>query len=308
MNNVLAKISVNKEQLKHKLSLGFNMFEVQLLTKDDYKNTDIIGSYEDMTIVGVHTPLIDGRDLSLEEITDNAESYNMFIGTCLFAQKAANYYDRRVYVVIHNSLSCMQYKKLQPLARSISFILKYVSEAYPDIDICIENVSPIDADNEFRNSCNILDVYNTAAYFNNLLGHNLMYVCFDTCHHMMFKKHLDLLDSCTERELDSNCTKFYVTYSQIFTECKNLLKVVHLSNLKDYGLCPETHGTAFEDSEKDMKLLTEISEAYLTSGSYAWLALEVREDDYMNVRNLPVTYKNLNKVFNNIHTGILAEY
>ena len=103
LNNVVAKCALIPEQIKSEIDLGFTKFEVQLLSDSDYKKFDVVKEFDDIDVVGVHTPLINNKDVVLGELCAD-EKYSLFAHTCRLAQKLAELYGHRVYVILHNDL------------------------------------------------------------------------------------------------------------------------------------------------------------------------------------------------------------
>lgn len=309
LKNIIAKTSVHPKEIEHKLNLGFNQFEIQLLSEEDYKCDKIFDMFSEMHIKGIYTPLLNFyEDVLLENISDGGKYYNLFINTCEFAQKAAEYYQENVYIIIHNGLSYSQYKTINPLTNKIVEILNQVKIKYPDIYILVENVVPFLYDNTFVNGFNICDLYKTISYFNKLLKLPYLGICFDTCHYMISNLQMDWIINNSQYRNNKKYVNPKITYKDIFSKYGNFIKVVHLNNMIKDGMLPETHGTAFTNNKKDLFILTEILDAYVKTNSSAYLTLEVREDDYLNVKNLPETYNNVKKVFTYLHTNILESF
>ena len=307
LNNVVAKCALIPEQIKREIDLGFTKFEVQLLSDSDYKKLDVIKMFDNIDVVGVHTPLIDNKDVVLGELCAD-EKYSLFAHTCNLAQKLAELYGHKVYVILHNDLSRSQYELYKPLSADIMLRLSHLTTfVYPDVYVLIENVTPISNYTQLRNGLDIRDCVEVCKFFNEKYGARLLSCCFDTCHHMISKKLFEKIYKDSELAEQPDYIFPICDWQQIFEECSDYIKVMHLNNMTYDGETLKTHGTPFCECGEGSKLY-KIMKAYVSNDCSAFITLEVREDDYLNPKNLLVTYDNLRKTMVQLHTELLSTY
>ena len=193
---IVAKCSLVEEQIQDKINRGFNDFELQMIDEFFYdKMIDVNKELEKIkklgvNVVSIHMPFIDetGEAINLQFFTH--ERYEkIFFKVCELAQRCAETFNHKVYIIIHNDFNMSIYERIPKLLSDIVSLFKNVHQVYKDALFSIENVTPF----QFNEKINELSTRNgafaenaeLAKYLNYELNDNLFGTTIDICHIIM---------------------------------------------------------------------------------------------------------------------------
>ena len=267
---IAAKSAFNKESLDDLVCKGFHFVEIQLLNHINKEDIDeymkMMEDYPSLTIVSIHTPLFKDKneEMSIEiNRINNSAFYQDLKMTCSLADKLGKKYNRKIAVVLHNSMDICDYYCYSELQYSIKEKIEKILELYQNIDLCLENITPYYRAS-FRGGINPLDLNEVAKLFE-------CSTTLDICH-------IETTNEFFRRiEKEKYCFKF----SDIIPKMKSTLKVIHFNHAVGLGY-RKNHSSPLVDS----KIIDEIIKALDINNIYPLIVLEVNEDDYSNHINL----------------------
>lgn len=296
--NIVYKCSLSETQAKAIVDKGFDKFEIHtddrfLCDPDAVKSAlGILDILPD--ILTVHTPLdstcsiLDEPSCSLRGIGNSKSTYNAVKRTMHFAQKCADFYEHRVGVVVHNydtvrglfiDIDCTILKK------RLAKLLK----KYPDVDLYIENTTPMEPQDGFGTITMHGGVFDDVPMMCHILNDALcaegrqkrFYSCLDTCHMLSSIRVYKALELSNEHTMKSMFEKYADTCAQI-----------HFAYCKKFGVKLDEHGVGFQGNINIMnEWLTYIDE-YMPMTN---IVLEMREKDYYNPVNSVHAVEYINK-------------
>ena len=288
---LLAKSSEKLKQLNDRKNKGFKYIELQL-TSDFIKEDVDIKKYLDnilndnWKIESIQMPIIlDDDSIDIEYLT-YPENEKIFYNCCLLAQKAAEYYNKNVTVVIHNGLSLEKYKKMPVLLNNIIDILNKALIENPNIDISIENYLPFAVNKKgitLTTFCFFENV-ELVKYLNSICIRKSFYTTLDICNTLSTIGTLELFHDIKE----SN--KFIVDIEEYFKKNKDVINNIHLNNIKHLGVGKGNNSVNFDENNiQDMHLLEHIIELYNKYEYDCNVVLEITElspDDAVEAEKL----------------------
>lgn len=284
---IYAKASLTHEQISTKEKIGCDGIEVQLLNElvsnrnrgsyrkaTDAFNLNELGKYN---VKVVHAPIIKGQgDVTLEVLVDNKD---IFLLTQIFAiaDFYGKLYNRQCIVVVHSESYYDIISDIGDVWNRIVDSLSGLLGIYQNVDLVIENVSP------FRGIDNIGKLHLANNFgFDNItmvtklreeLNTDRIGTCLDTCHAMLANKYISILYDAIE-----DLPREDFSLERYFRENKELIKLVHLSNIKDSGYGKGKHGIPF--NEESYFLLKSILGYYEKYNYSVPITLEVEETNY----------------------------
>ena len=283
MITIQGKVAPIEKQILNKLDNGIKDVELQMLY--GISNEDIlylISKYNDLNVYQVH-PYInnDCAEVNIKNLM-NSKYISIFEDCCFVANEIAKRRYHRVGVILHNNISKEELRDFKCIREYIINILIYLYNLYPNIYICLENVTPM------------LPNLNTE---NGLFPEDLKYVCetlnshgipsfitIDTCHALMTEKYFNfVLEDNDMSKCDIFTPKKYSLYDW-FKICGDYVKSIHLSTLKEFGNFPSNHGIYDESSFKRLlyRYIRPYCEKYCPNVSWT---VEVKEYDYSRCIN-----------------------
>ena len=289
--NLVAKCIIDKEEIQHKVDLGFKKLEIQL-----YGETFIDGDLDELIkisisknydIVNVHMPLRAGfcDDFNIEFLT-YPFAYELFMKACRYSQMIADEYNHDINIIIHNGMDIERYKFCPVLLDKIVEIFDYALDVFPNISFSIENITPAQFYEPYKRfftwSGFLYDNVALANYLNEKCIRPCFYTTLDTCHAMHSLKVIDLFKN----------EPFYIGESleKFFKENSETCNNIHLCNLTNWGYGFLEHGSAFNKNKpEDIEVLSNILKYYKKYTPNATLTLEVCEENYLNCVNLQLT-------------------
>lgn len=279
------KAILNVDQIRAKCEqLDAKHFEIQLLEDNIDNAGDLITKLsiclpymED--VVSVHTALttnyamLPGGNCDLHNL-ENTVTYRTLEDAAVVAQVCSSNYNHQVAVVIHNSLSYNSFMICNSLREEIIRLLRKVLTRYPNVDLWIENVTPICDEERIYFRDGVLDdaVY-IAGYLSQIFG-NRVHTVFDTCHAIT-----------TDRIIKGNLGKDVL--DDLFAKYSDSCREVHFSNVINLGYNEGEHGCGFTD--KDYELFDYLMRNITSKFRRAYLCYEIYEDDYTNNVNVKET-------------------
>ena len=239
-------------------------------------------------IAAVHTPIIDGVDLPIE----NRDNKMIIANTCDFANKIAIKQNHAVVVIIHINTDPHVMKKLGVYDEVID-LLQILLDVCPGLDFAIENVGPYAVDRPDRLEMRAIQ-YDSAVQLVKDINNPRVGTCLDTCHALMTVRLMnntaDFLAISKEQSEDQLIRFGLKAY---FQANKDVIKWMHLANCKLHGK-DDDHGLPF--TENDRNMLQEIVRLYNKYLYDCPVTIEVKEDDYADAQNFLTTYKELQKI------------
>jgi hypothetical protein len=291
---ILAKSGPFYDDIIEKYKKDCSNIEIQLL--NFLSDKDILDYFNNITktksnIYVIHMPLIKEVDLNLEYFT-YPKYKETFLRVCKLSQMLANYYKHDITIIIHNGSTLDFYEKIPKLLECIIDLFNNVLSKFKNISFAIENIIPfIIKDNNLIESTNgyLNENVIIAKYLNKVCIKKAFGTVLDTCHAMITIKLI--------KKLFDN--KNYLDYDEynlesFFHQNRDTIKVIHLSNVKEFGYNKFEHGTPFLD--EDMDQLSKIVDLYKKYNYDCFVTIEVFEKDYLNRINFEKTRDNLLKL------------
>lgn len=271
-----AKAAWSKAQIEDRLNKGADGIEIQLVSEyDEFYNDDSFKNVDISKIIGIHMPCNAKSDYSI----DSLEGSLTFEKTCAKTSELASLLDRKLYLVLHFEGPVEKLKKLNVYSKLV-YEVKQVAEKYPNILICVENC----VDNPFYKHSNV-------EFVKDIDKPNVK-TCLDTCHALISEK-ISFDAGGVWLVEDTSLDEF-------FKENKDCCGLIHLCNaiypddFKNYGT-GQGHGAVFEEDSFNLRRITCFYKKY---GYDCDIALEVREDNYLDAQNYLKTRKQVEADFN----------
>lgn len=306
---ILAKSSLEFEQLQNKMKHGADGVEVQLLgemaTEDKIKPIercfDNLDSLLDFPIYSIHTPLFkrpDGINVNPNVDTFAISKYiDLFNNSCRLAQMVADKQKHNVKVVAHVSLDMSRAIENYKTLTSIEHMVFSALKTFPNIELCIENIPPITGINKdgiaFIGSGYNFDNIILVKMLRENLKTDRIYTCLDTCHaEMTYRFMKDLKNHhCDKIEYEQFSVK------NCFKENKDYIGLIHLSKTVDHGVGKGYHGMPFTQKE-DKALIKKYLDYYFENDYTCPIVLEVDENDYTKGDMFGISNILINEVLN----------
>ena len=300
--DIVYKCALHMTQAKALVEMGLNKFEIHtddrfICDPDAFKIADeFLDVFPD--IVTVHSPLdsnmayMSRPSCTLSHIAIDKATHHAIDMSMHFAQKCAEKYMHRVGVVIHNE-STIQELFIDNDGSAIKKKLQKLLAKYPEVDLYIENTTPMEPANSFGDAtlhggC-FTDTSLIVRSLNNALSDRFgerFFTCLDTCHMTASFKVYKALG------LPINVTK-----EDMFKEYGDTCKQIHLAWLKNFGINPEEHGIGFQNYVKELKVLLDYIDMYMPNAN---IVLEMKEKDYCKPSNSVWAADYINKRRENI--------
>lgn len=284
---IYAKGSLTHEQLSVKEAIGCDGLEVQLLNelvadrdKGIYRKASEVFDLESLkgyNVKVVHAPIIKGQgDVTIEVLADDKD---IFLLTQIFA--IADYFgkinNRNTIVVLHSEMYYEVMSDIGDTWKRVVTALGGLLNIYSNVEIVIENVSPfrgLDNCKQLRLANNFMfDNVDLVKQLRQSLNTDRIGTCLDTCHAMLADKYMSIIYKAVD-----DIPKEDLSIDRYFRENKDLIKLVHLSNIEGSGYGKGKHGIPF--NEDTANKLHSILELYNKYNYTCPITLEVEETDY----------------------------
>lgn len=286
---ILAKCALKQDQIEAKTVKHADGLELQLLSElidgnignyhlaKDVYDLDNLKKYD---IYCVHAPILSYyglSDVNIEDMVD-MEDFKLLDQVFYIANTIGEYHNRRTIIIVHSE---MNREKLIGLGDTWKKVLNAVGcllFKYPYTELAIENITPL------RNAHNKpLSLANNFKFDNVIMAREL-------------RKQLNtdrvgtVLDICHARITEMYMTKIYeilgdepedYSLENYFKENKDVIKLIHLADMKGNGYGKGFHGTPFEDTEESLKALNHFIDLYMENDYKCLVTLEVAETDFI---------------------------
>lgn len=272
---ICGKASLNRGQIQDKIDKGCNCLELHLgnewkVPHNEMSLSCIYKNYKNLIkmvdIIAVHIPMVEP---SLELLV-HPFNIKLLEETCKLAEKCASYWNHRVVVVVHTE-SC--FELISRMNNVLSNIHEEVIELlnkYPNVDLGIENVTPITMyEGSYKLRGGVLnDNVRLARSFND----KRVGTVFDACHGRITEKYL--------RAMSQHGIYQEYDFEWLMSCNRNNLKLIHLASFKGSGY-GKYHGIACTNKEE----MLQFCKIYKKLGLNCPITLEVIEDDYLDSKN-----------------------
>lgn len=264
---IYAKSIINEQETNIKFQIGCDGIELQLYNQlDGYENLN--------NITVVHSPIIDGNGLTIEEI-NSTKGYELLYKSCEMANYFGEKQNKDILVVVHTESSLLWLESLGILS-TIEQRIQELLRQFPRIKIAIENVSSLRTNtNSDLHLCNgfKFDNVDIVKYLREALQTDKIGTCVDTCHALMTELYMQPIFNLYNSEKSEN-----YTLEEFFKANKDICFLIHLSDMKCNGI-GKNHGVPFDETNQGK--CYQILELYRKYNYICPITLEVREDDYM---------------------------
>ncbi len=295
---IYAKASFHADEIREKIKCGCDGLELHLQKDFLEKGSRFEACYPQElfrmhNIEAVHAPFYgSGQVMNLEQIFQH-EDVSPLRHVFRLAQYCAEIWKHRILVVIHTSLSYFDFMEYELLRRRMDRLLHQFFEAYPLVDLGIENVIPMEYQGQQGESprlCNgiFTDLTRIVCDLRERFGERVGSV-LDVCHAAMTEKYLSVLLQaadflpCTPLppELDYRMERFFQIH-------QGICRLIHLNDFTGNGY-GKNHGTPFREQEQAEELIR----LYRKYAYDCPLTLEIREENYQDCVNYRKTKKML---------------
>lgn len=281
-NRIVTKSCPIKEELDNRVICGFNKIEIQLypsnVDSDENTRKSIDAcSRNDIDIVTVHSPL------SSKDRFQLIGGFNLgkvvYLNTLIFAESLARYFGHNISVVFHTEMSISICKNSGGMMQYIVPELRRAIRMFPHVTYTIENVTPTD-------DCN--GSFCSGSYFENVelckilresINKDYFFTTLDTCHALTTIKIHDILAEY------GYAYEEMITLEKYFEKNALTCNNVHFADVEGLGFLEGQHGIKVSNDSSVFRDVLLYICRYLSQG--AWVTLEVREDNYYDVKNAP---------------------
>lgn len=296
VHHIAAKAALVRSGMLDKIGLGAKRLEVQLLRNfltqpDNFDESVDMVSELGTEICAIHVPIVQEVEIDLECLK-NQLSYDVFMKAGKLAQAFSALHHKPVILIMHIGWTLRQFFANPETLQATDQALLKALEAYPGIEIAIENIVPIIRKNyehpETRNGF-LFDNADYVDYFREKYNTRRVGTLLDTCHVLTTIRFFHILK-------EHGLTNVHYTMKDFFKRCRDTIKLVHLANVIDLGFSPLTHGVPFTFSKSDMQQLKEIIDLYEKYEYKCPVTIEVLEEDYENSQNFKLTVDCIKKI------------
>lgn len=287
---IYAKASLDLPEIREKIRCGcdgieYNLTEDFLTLGERFEESYPDEVFSLKNVEAVHVPWIRGQMMNMEHIFQH-EDLSPIENVFRLAQYCGELWKHRVLVVIHTSLSMYDFMEYETFRKRLEEELARLFERYPQADLAIENVIPMEykpSSKETPRLCNgiFTDIPEIAGYLRERFGERVGTV-LDTCHAAMTEKYMTAYLKLADFLGPGADLPVQLDYSMehYFRANQGMCKLIHFNDFVGNGY-RENHGTGFDSQEKVDTLL----ELYQKYGYNCPLTLELREEDYEDCVN-----------------------
>lgn len=286
---ILAKSAFNEEQLNAKVASNAEGIEIQLLSElingkvGRYHTAEEvfdINKLKKFDIYCVHAPILSFyglSDVNLEDMVD-FEDFVLLDQVFNIANTIGKYHNRKTIIIVHSEL---YREKMIGLGDTWKRVLNSVGcllLKYPFTELAIENITPV------RNA------HKTPLYLSNNFKFDNIVMAKELRKQLNTDRVGTVLDICHARITDKYMTEIYkilgdepedYSLDNFFKENKDVIKLIHLADMKGSGYGKGQHGTPFEETEESMKALNTFIDLYKKYDYSCLVTLEVAETDFI---------------------------
>lgn len=301
---IYAKSTLNPEDLLDKQTRGNDGIEIQLFgelfadSMERYKRFENVFDKSlllNSNIKVIHAPLLDKTyssmfpglpvgDITIEDMLIEPIR-NLFLEICSLANYIGDNVNDTINIVFHTKY-CLEDFKRNQLFESLVNLLGFSLSTFPNIEISIENLSPICGsvkEEMFINSNHLFDNVVLCRELRRLLNTERIGTVLDICHAKMTQT---ILGSIYTRCFS---TDEYPTFRNYFKNNKDVIKLIHLNTCINNGY-GKYHGLPYDiNNPAQKKELEEIISLYKEFDYTCPITLEVRESSYTDSVNYTMT-------------------
>lgn len=279
--DILCKSAIDINQLLMRKNLKSDGLELQLLSDfNRLDNSNIIHSLH--TSMGdvrvVHAPLktaLTEEDACIDFAYISDKDHTVFMKTCALADSIGCINGKSVPVVIHAAVDSSK-----EVILASTKVINTALDMYPHIEILIENMP-----GSYGEALEIGSAYALpfiVSFIRKYINSSRVGLVLDTCHVLMRQRIYDVRGYETQ------------SMEEYFTAYSPYLKLVHLANIKDFGIGKD-HGQAFTNGDRE--LLSDILSLYIKySNVTTLLTIETTEEDYLVCSNYITTRNEIDTI------------
>lgn len=284
---IYAKAALQVDQIESKLSIGCDGIEIQLLTElvngklGDYKFANEVFDLDTLlkyNITAVHAPLLGAyglEDVNLESLCD-AGDFKLLDQVCYIANKVGEMHNRKTIVIIHSETSVDAMMLIGDTWKRVLNSVGCILFKYPNIEIAIENVTPMNkvSVGNFILSNNFVD--NNVKMVSELrkqLKTDRIGTVLDTCHAEITKMFYDTLYA----KFSDVLPKLDLSMDYYFRTNRDYCKLFHMSETIGTGYGKGRHGMPFQS----LDVVTNYMDLYYKYEYNCPITLEVAETDFI---------------------------
>ena len=288
--NIVAKSAINREQLEHRLALGADGIEIQMLdelddsngfpTKDWHEHIDI-NMLVNYPIVALHVPI--SKDMIMLEHLHNVEYRTAFKNICSLANFIGSVRETVVTVAIHSEMCYDKMLKIG-LLNDLTYILDDMLSIFTWVRIAVENVVPVNYDGVdiiLRNNYKF-DNVTMVKYLRGFMQYgDRLGTLLDVAHAIGSKRVHNTISDVLK--LDVNKSGYEL--SEYYNANKDYCFGIHLANMTGFGIKSKNHGTKIDYSKESGPAIEPLV-LYDAYGYSCYICPEIKEKDYNNCVNL----------------------
>ena len=286
---ILAKSAFTDEQLNAKVACNADGIEIQLLselingkvgryhTAEEVFDMDKLKTYD---IYCVHAPILSFyglSDVNLEDMVD-FEDFVLLDQVFNIANTIGEYHNRKTIIIVHSEL---YREKMIGLGDTWKRVLNSVGcllLKYPYTERAIENITPV------RNA------HQKPLYLSNNYKFDNVVMAKELRKQLHTDRVGTVLDICHARITDKYMNEIYkilgdepedYSLNNFFKENKDVIKLIHLADMKGTGFGKGQHGTPFEETEESLTALNTFIDLYKKYDYSCLVTLEVSETDFI---------------------------
>lgn len=286
---ILAKSALNKEQINAKVEKHADGIEIQLLSElidgkighyhlaKDVYDLENLKKYD---IYCVHAPILSFyglSDVNLEDMVDT-EDFLLLDQVFYVANTIGEYHNRKTVIIVHSEMNRDKMIGLGDTWKKVLNAVGCLLFKYPYTELAIENITPL------RNA------HSKPLWLANNFKFDNVVMAKELRKQLKTDRVGTVLDICHARITERYMTKLYellgdkpedYSLENYFKENKEVIKLIHLADMKGSGFGKGEHGTPFEDTRESLRELNHFIDLYMDNGYNCLVTLEVSETDYI---------------------------
>ena len=298
---IYAKSALKIKDIDTKIDIGCDGIEIQLLSElvdgrvGRYFKADEafeLDKFNEYPVKVVHCPLLSSyglADVNIESFV--SRDFSLLEQVCYIADYFGKIQSISVLVVIHSEMNMDNMIAVNILDRVVN-IVGYMIMKFRNIEIVLENVTPLRKvyKGEIYLSNNFhFDNIKITNYIRKELNTERVGTCLDTCHAMIADKYMkEIYRILGDLEYKDFSLESFFDFN------KDVIKLIHLSDVNGNGYGRGKHGIRFTDKTKDR--LKYIIDLYKKYGYTCPITLEVEETDYLICDGYKETRETLLKI------------
>lgn len=294
---ILAKSAMVLSQMKNKIDLGADGLEIQLLGELITDGTSTAPELEEafpdleemlkLPVDSVHAPLCEYSDTVKFDVPPNIEVFmqptfeDTFDRVCELANRYGQIQGKLVKVVVHTETDTSRRDEVfkYNFDKLLDFLYRMLN-TYTSIDICIENVTPLDIKDNgeivLRNGCGFENTEIVKAFRSKYPEFsNRIHTVLDTCHAEVAHQIMKLISRYDHKIKLSN-----YTVENFFKRNADTCGLIHMSQTIGNGNGEGKHGQPFDNTMESLEIINNYLNLYGQYGYTCPICLEVAEVDY----------------------------